>query len=227
MEVSNAQYIEGIAVSIAGLFLLLIYSLYLKRHWTIMYVLEYFYKSSPAELKKDTRTQDWLLLILMLAFIIVMGVKLVTFMVVVSDSMTPEFKRGDMILTQSFSLKPEVGDIITFNVTNRRVSVSHRVVEITEAGRIITKGDNNPFKDDFRTEQDNIIAKVIQINGHPIVIKNIGALFITDYSKQGVIYKFGDRFTFLQQLSATVRAWGFIITAIALLSYLLLMKGDR
>jgi len=223
MEVSTAQYIEGIAVSIAGLVLLFIFSLYLKRNRAVMCVLEYFYKPKPAELKKDTRAQDWLLLIVLLFLIVIMGVKLVTFMVVVSDSMKPEFQRGDMILTQGIILTPEVGDIITFNVTNRRVAVSHRVIELTETGRIITKGDNNPFKDDFRTEQNNIIAKAIQINGHPVVIKDVGALFITDYSKTGVIYKFGDRFTFLQQLSATVRVWGFLITILALIAYIATM----
>ncbi len=227
MEVSTADYIEGIAVSMAALVLLFIFSLYLKKNRAVMHVLAYLYKPKPAELKKDTRSQDWLLLIIMLCLIVIMGMKLVTFTVIISDSMRPEFQRGDMILIQSFELTPEVGDIITFNVTNRRLTVSHRVIELSETGKIITKGDNNPFKDDFRIEQKNIIAKAIQINGHPIVIKDLGALFITDYSKQGVIFKFGDRFTFLQQLSATVRAWGFIITILALIAYLMTMKGGK
>lgn len=181
------------------------------------------YKYEPAKIEKDTRSQDWVIFIILIAVVIIMGIKLVTFIVVVSDSMRPEFQRGDMILTQSFFTAPEPGDIITFNVKSKQLAVSHRVVEI-DNGRIITKGDAYSQVDRYETYQDNVIAKAIQINGHPIVIKSLGALFITDYSKQGVIYKYGDRFTFMQNLSATLRAWGYIITIVALFAYILTMK---
>jgi signal peptidase I len=155
-----------------------------------------------------------------------MGIKLVSLMVVVSNSMIPEFQRGDIIFTQSINTTPEIGDIITFNAINVNTPISHRVIGLNN-GLILTKGDNNPTPDSYRTTQKDVIAKAIQINKHPIAIKDLGSLFITDYSKEGVIYKFGDRFTFLQQLSATVRAWGILITVVAILAYLVSMKGGK
>lgn len=224
MKIGTMDYIQAITVSIIALIMVFILYLYMRQNRYIMNILVYIYRPSKAELKKDTGAYDWFLLIILIAVIIIMGVKLVTLMVVISDSMKPEFQKGDIILTQSLFLNPEMGDIITFNVQDRRTAVSHRVVEVTESGRIITRGDNAQFNDNFQTYQKDVIAKAIQVNGHPIVIKNLGALFITDYSKEGVIFKFGDRFTFLQQLSATIRAWGIVITILALIAYLISMK---
>jgi len=111
-------------------------------------------------------------------------------------------------------------------VKNKNYAISHRVISINN-GVIITKGDNNPRKDDYNTRQENIIAKAIQFNNHPLVIKDLGALFIVDYSQQGVIFKFGDRFTFMQQLSATIKAWGLVITIFALLGYIIMMQRGK
>ncbi len=181
------------------------------------------YKPHPAELQKDTRTQDWLLLIVLIIVILVMGFKLITLMVIVSNSMETEFERGDLIIAQSLNLNVVNGDIITFKAINTQYPVTHRIIRI-EGERIITKGDNNPWQDDYYTTKKDVLYKAIFINNKPIVIKEIGALFITDYSKEGVIYKWGDRFTFMQQLSVTIKAWGYIITIIALMFYILSMK---
>jgi len=106
--------------------------------------------------------------------------------------------KGEICFNASFFIEPQIGDIITFNAEEVQYGVTHRVVSI---GNIITtKGDNNPYKDNYKTTQDKVLLKAIQFNGHPIVIPKLGALFITDYSKHGTIYKFGDQFTFLQQL---------------------------
>jgi len=183
------------------------------------------YKYSPAELEKDTRIQDWFLLITLLVLILVMGLKLVTMMVIVSDSMRPNFERGDIIITQSLSLSSlKEGDIVTFNVLNKQYGVTHRIEKIEESGRILTKGDANPWTDEYYTTQKDVLYKAIIIDDKPIVIKGVGALFITDYSRTGVIYKWGDRFTFLQQLSVTIKAWGYVITIIALLLFIISMK---
>lgn len=217
---------EGLVVSGIVLVLLAVFYLYKKRNRIIIGILASQYKPRCDGLKKDTRGRDWLLFIILLATVIFLGLKLVTLMVIVSDSMKPEFQRGDMIITQSVFLKPEVGDIITFNVKNKNYAISHRVISINN-GVIITKGDNNPRKDDYNTRQENIIAKAIQFNNHPLVIKDLGALFIVDYSKQGVIFKFGDRFTFMQKLSSTIKAWGLIITVFALLGYIIMMRRGK
>jgi signal peptidase I len=154
-----------------------------------------------------------------------MGLKLVTMMVIVSDSMRPNFERGDIIITQSLSLSSlKEGDIVTFNVLNKQYGVTHRIEKIEESGRILTKGDANPWTDEYYTTQKDVLYKAIIIDDKPIVIKGVGALFITDYSRTGVIYKWGDRFTFLQQLSVTIKAWGYVITIIALLLFIISMK---
>lgn len=181
------------------------------------------YNPCPAELQKDTRTQDWILLIILIIAVLIMGFKLITFMVIISNSMEPAFERGDLIITQSLDLNLVNGDIITFKAINTQYAVTHRIIRI-EGERIITKGDNNPWQDDYYTTKKDVLYKAIIINNKPIVIKSIGALFITDYSKEGVIYKWGDRFTFMQQLSVTIKAWGYVITIIALMLYILSMK---
>ncbi len=214
---------EGIIMSVAFLIFILLLYLYKKENHFIMHLLVSQYRHKPSELPQDTRRQDWFLLIILFVLILVLGIKLITLIVVVSDSMKPEFERGDIILTQSINSIPEPGDIITFHVEDNLISVSHRVVQVSEKGIIRTKGDNNPYTDDFKTTQKDVIAKAITFNEHPIVIKGLGALFITDYKAEGVIYKWGDRFTFMQQVSVTIKAWGYVITVIALLAYILLI----
>lgn len=217
---------EGLIVSVIVLILLAVFYLYKKKNKIIIGLIASHYKPRPAELKKDTTARDWLLFIILLAMVIILGLKMVTPMVIVSDSMKPEFQRGDMIIVQSVFLTPQIGDIITFSVRNKNFDISHRVISVSN-GAIITKGDNNPRKDDYGTKQENIKAKAIQFNNHPLVIKELGALFIDDYSKQGVIYKFGDKFAFMQQLSATIKAWGIVITFVSLIGYIMNMHRDR
>jgi signal peptidase I len=149
--------------------------------------------------------------------------KAITMMVIVSDSMKPEFQRGDIILSQSFDLGVSEGDIITFNAINSQYAITHRVIEI-KGDRIITRGDANPWNDEYYTTQKDVIFKSINLSSNPIVIKGIGNLFITDYSKQGMIYKFGDQYDFMQKLSSTIKIWGWVITMIALSLYIVLMK---
>ena len=217
---------EGLIVSGFVLILLAVFYLYKKENRIIFGLIASQYKPRRAELKKDTTVMDWLLFLVILVIIIILGLKMVTPIVIVSDSMKPEFQRGDMIITQSVLLTPEIGDIITFDVKNNNNDVSHRVIRVS-GEKIITKGDNNPRPDDYGTTQKDVKAKAIQINNHPLVIKAIGALFIADYTKQGVIYKTGDLFSFMQNLSATIKAWGIVITIFALLGYILMMQKDR
>jgi signal peptidase len=217
---------EGLIVSGILLILLVVFYLYKKENRIIIGLIASQYKPRRAELKKDTTVRDWLQFLIILVMVVLLGLKLVTPVVVVSDSMKPEFQKGDMVIVQSIFLTPEVGDIITFSVIDKNYDVSHRVVNIKN-GLIITKGDNNPRKDDYKTKQENIKAKAIQINKNPLVIKSFGALFITDYSKQGVLSKWGDTFTFMQQLSAAIKTWGIVITIFSLFGYILMMQRDR
>jgi len=218
---------EGIIVTAIFFILFALYFTYRKQNKYLMAVLVYFYKPQPTKLPKDTRKQDWLLFLLMIAAVVLFGMKLITLMVVVSDSMVPEFQRGDIILSQAIDTTPVVGDIITINVKGKNMAVSHRVISISGTS-IKTKGDHNPTTDNFGiVTQKDIIAKAILVNEHPIVIKQLGTLFITDYSKTGVIYKWGDRYQFMVNLSATLKVWGATIAILAILTYLFLMVGGK
>lgn len=58
---------------------------------------------------------------------------------VVSGSMEPEIRRGDMIITIS-PKDLRIGDIIMFNVPTQPVPVVHRVSEVYADGSVLTKG---------------------------------------------------------------------------------------
>jgi signal peptidase I len=216
------NYNEPIIVSLLFLVVFFIFYLYKYNNKYIVSILSYLYKSESVKLKKDSKFEDWFFLIVLLILISALGLKFITFTVVISDSMKPEFQRGDMVLMQSVWKEPDIGDIITFTAKDSLYAITHRVISIE--GYLVTKGDNNPNNDRYETTQDDVLMKAIVFNGHPIVVPKLGVLFITDYSKQGVIFKYGDQFTFMQQLSATIRAWGYIITIIAIISYIMSMK---
>jgi signal peptidase len=222
----GADISQGLIISGFVLILLAVFYLYKRENRIIIGLLASQYKPRRAELKKDTTVRDWSLFIFNLVIIVILSLKLVTPVVVVSDSMKPGFERGDMIIVQSIFLTPEIGDIIMFSVKDKNYDVSHRIISMKN-GAIITKGDNNPRKDDYNTRQENIKAKAIQINKNPLVIKSFGALFITDYSKQGVISKWGDQFTFMQNLSAAIKGWGVVLTIFSLLGYIIMMQKER
>lgn len=211
---------------VSCLFLILLFMLHLyksENRYFIKFLCYFQSKPTPAVLKKNTMNTDIFIFAIVIIIVLISGLNLVSFVVVVSDSMVPEFKRGDVILTQSISLEPNPGDIISFTAMNRNLDVTHRIIQV-KGGRIITKGDNNPWNDRYKTYQENVLRKAIMVNDHPIVIKKVGALFIADYTAEGKIYKYGDKFTFLKQLSASIRSWGYLITILALFGYLLSMK---
>ncbi|MCZ7382390.1 MAG: signal peptidase I [Candidatus Methanoperedens sp.] len=228
MDLTNkgADISEGLIVSGFVLILLAVFYLYKKENRIIIGLIASQYKPRRAELKKDTTVRDWSLFLINLVIIVILSLKLITPVVVVSDSMKPGFQRGDMIIVQSIFLTPEVGDIVMFSVKDKNYNISHRIISIKN-GAIITKGDNNPRKDDYNTRQENIKAKAIQINNNALVIKNFGSLFITDYSKQGVISKWGDQFTFMQNLSAAIKTWGVVLTIFSVFGYIIMMLKEK
>ena len=83
-----------------------------------------------------------------------------------SDSMKPEFSKGDLVLDKEIddisSLKE--GDVITFwtMAGSQRIRNTHRIVAITDNGGTLsftTKGDNNPINDTSEVSQGDIIGK--------------------------------------------------------------------
>ena len=97
--------------------------------------------------------------------IILIGIVVAQHMnVVVSGSMEPVMYRGD---------------IVVYKATWVNEDVIHRVKEIykTSDGNtyLITKGDNNPVPDPYPVQYpDQVVSKVVSINGQPLIIPKIG-----------------------------------------------------
>jgi signal peptidase I len=104
----------------------------------------------------------------------------VSFVVVTSDSMATTFEKGDLVLMQSINRIPQEREIIQFNVPSRKLPVVHRVNEITPSGNYITKGDFNPYPDDWIIKASQVQAKTIILFGKPVIIPKIGDLFIVE-----------------------------------------------
>ncbi len=75
---------------------------------------------------------------------------------VMSDSMSPVFKKNDIIIIQEQN-EYKVGDIVTY-ITDDGNIVTHRIIEENENG-FYTKGDNNNAKDEALIYPNNIIGK--------------------------------------------------------------------
>jgi len=210
-------------------FFLLIYYYYKSENPIVMHYFSSRYmknRYSRAIIQRDTRRGDTILLIILIVLILAFGFKLIFLTAVISDSMKPEFQRGDLVLSQSIVKDPEVGDIITFKAKGILNTVTHRVTKVN-GNYVTTKGDNNPSVDDYGTTKNDIVAKAITIKGRPLVLEGIGSLFILDFSKEGKLNKFGDQFEFMQNMFATIRTWGYVITIIAFSALIMSMLGNK
>lgn len=139
----------------------------------------------------------------------------VNFVVVTSDSMAPIIHRGDLVLVQSINKTPSTGDIIQFEIPNRRMPVLHRVAEVSAFG-YKTKGDFNPSPDNWILKDSQIQAKAITLFNIPVIIPEIGEIFIVD-SK---VTKFGSDYGFVSGLVNIFRILSLIIFILAFLSLL-------
>ncbi|KQK09700.1 signal peptidase complex catalytic subunit SEC11A [Brachypodium distachyon] len=91
------------------------------------------------------------------ALIIWKGLMLVTgsespVVVVLSGSMEPGFKRGDILFLHMSKDPIRTGEIVVFNIDGREIPIVHRVIKVHERQEsaevdILTKGDKN-FEDD-------------------------------------------------------------------------------
>lgn len=85
-------------------------------------------------------------------------------MKVLSGSMEPEIKVGDMIIAKK--IEPcliEEGDVISYRMNNK-VNVTHRVLEVfNEEDKVSfkTKGDANNIEDGELVSGDNVIGKLV------------------------------------------------------------------
>ena len=85
-------------------------------------------------------------------------------MSVQSESMNPTFKEGDLIFIKETDLMDlKTDDVITFYtiIQGTRVLNTHRIIEVKDNGSaniFITKGDNNPIKDELSVYPSDIVG---------------------------------------------------------------------
>lgn len=87
---------------------------------------------------------------------------------VLSDSMEPTMKERSIALVRKQTGQPELGDIVMFqtDVLGGRLLVTHRIVG-EEAGKYVTKGDNNELRDRELLDMDRLKGEVIFILNPP------------------------------------------------------------
>jgi len=87
----------------------------------------------------------------------------VRFYGVESDSMTPAFNRGDLVIDAPTTATTvyEVGEIITFHPTPG-FTTTHRVFAVDASG-VTTKGDANPTSDVGQIVRESIVGRVVAV----------------------------------------------------------------
>ncbi|MED6120489.1 Signal peptidase complex catalytic subunit S11C [Stylosanthes scabra] len=93
--------------------------------------------------------------------------------VVLSGSMEPAFKRGDILFLYMSKDPIRAGHILVFNVDGRDIPIVHRVIEVHErqdTGEvdILTKGDSNLVDDRVLYAQDQLWLQRHHIMGRAI-----------------------------------------------------------
>ena len=84
---------------------------------------------------------------------------------VLSGSMEPTLSTHGMAVCDMTGDDYDTGDIIVFkqNVDGVNLLVIHRIIDITDDGSYITKGDNNPKADNWIVNKDQVSGKVCSI----------------------------------------------------------------
>eukprot|EP01118_Nematostelium_gracile_P013828 TRINITY_DN5270_c0_g1_i1.p1 TRINITY_DN5270_c0_g1~~TRINITY_DN5270_c0_g1_i1.p1 ORF type:complete len:208 (+),score=28.82 TRINITY_DN5270_c0_g1_i1:72-626(+) len=69
-----------------------------------------------------------------------------TLSVVLSGSMEPQMKRGDII----FAIRPtnlQIGDVVLYQLPHHQIPIVHRITHFVGQDKVLTKGDANPVDD--------------------------------------------------------------------------------
>jgi signal peptidase I len=90
------------------------------------------------------------------------------FATVMSDSMSPTIRTGDVVVLKALGGLPRVGDVVKVTVPDAARSrygyppvVVHRVVSVSADGTITTKGDARSHPDPFSVKRDAVSARVV------------------------------------------------------------------
>lgn len=100
---------------------------------------------------------------------------------VTSESMSPTIEAGDGFVAIPAAASGEItpGTVVVFEAIELQGGglTTHRVVEVTDDG-YITRGDNNPFRDQEGDEpvvtDDHVVATALQVNGRVVRIPGLG-----------------------------------------------------
>jgi signal peptidase len=122
-------------------------------------------------------------LVILFIIVILLLSNFVYFAVITSDSMSPTFSKGDMVLMTQFK-DVEKEDIIMFSVPTERYPVIHRVNDI-EGENITTKGDFNPVEDSWVINRSDVYSEAVTVGGKPVVFKDVGTYFLEEYDARG------------------------------------------
>lgn len=115
---------------------------------------------------------------------VIVGVPLATggvWRTVQTGSMEPEISAGDVVLVSRSLDVPGIGDVIAFgDQLHSDRDVLHRVVDIDDAGSLITKGDANDVVDPWLLDPSAVIGV------HRLTIPKLGLLVETVSSDLGI-----------------------------------------
>lgn len=107
------------------------------------------------------------------ALFIILTNQYVVVALITTGSMEPTLNRGDLALMQTVDKSAKIGDIVTYGKYGFADPISHRVVNISENGYIITRGDANPVNDE-PVSPSRVAGKIVQVGGKPIVFRGLG-----------------------------------------------------
>jgi len=93
--------------------------------------------------------------------------------VVLSGSMEPGFKRGDILFLHMSKAPIRAGEIVVFHVDGREIPIVHRVIKVHERQEtgeveVLTKGDNNYGDDRLLYAQGQLWLQKHHIMGRAV-----------------------------------------------------------
>ncbi len=181
-----------------------------------------FVETTINDLRQDTPPYGRVSLVLFVfAFLLYLTLShKLFFAVVVSDSMYPTFKRGDMYLAQAIYINPKPGDIIMFRRPDVGLPVSHRVLKIV--GNLIYTGGDASGPDLIPIKKKDVIAQAVMIGGRPIVIPGLGKYFILNAKQMRSVGPYGEEFLFYQKLIRAFKSYAMAVIIISLSAYVYL-----
>ena len=102
----------------------------------------------------------WLVLMvtLWLAFAPVQAGGLASYIIVIGNSMEPNFHIGDLVIVHEEATY-QVGDAVVYHNVDLENFVFHRIIK-DELGRFTLQGDNNSWADNYQPSKEDVIGKL-------------------------------------------------------------------